>query len=234
MNYLVYTDGACSGNPGPGGYGVVIASETEVMEFGGREQSTTNNRMEIQAVVCALEFLKDKKGEAHIYSDSKYVLDGITQWRHGWVKRNWLTSHGSPVINQDLWLPLHEVLEAWPATLQLHWHHVAGHQGIPGNERADQLAVAFAKGESDRYRGPRQDYPFDLTPPKEDLSDKGQKKSKKQKKKPYAYISFVEGVFHKDTHWAQCEARVKGKDAKFRKVFDEDELEHWRRKWQGT
>ena len=136
-NLTIYTDGACSGNPGPGGWGVY-------MQFGGREKSlsggeleTTNNRMELMAAIKALEAIKPGfKGETILWTDSIYVLKGITEWIHGWKKRGWKKSDKKPVINADLW----KELDALNATREIEWKWVKGHAGIDGNERADALA----------------------------------------------------------------------------------------------
>ena len=132
---VVYTDGACKGNPGPGGWGAWLRWGEHEKELFGGEASTTNNRMELTAVIEALALLKRRSSVA-VYTDSNYVKDGITQWIHGWKKRGWRTAGNQPVKNIDLW----QKLEALVAQHQLQWHWVRGHTGDPGNERADQLA----------------------------------------------------------------------------------------------
>ncbi len=133
----VYTDGACEGNPGPGGWGFYIAGKEEVKRFGG-EKRTTNNRMEMLAVIKALEFVQpgDHTDTTYtVYSDSEYVVKGITQWINGWKRYGWMTKSKTPVKNDDLWKQM-DVLK----TPNVNFQHVAGHQGIPGNEEADALA----------------------------------------------------------------------------------------------
>ncbi len=132
---VVYTDGACKGNPGPGGWGAWLRWGEHEKELFGGEASTTNNRMELTAVIEALALLQRRSSVA-VYTDSNYVKDGITQWIHGWKKRGWRTAGNQPVKNIDLW----QKLEALVAQHQLQWHWVRGHTGDPGNERADQLA----------------------------------------------------------------------------------------------
>ena len=131
----IYTDGACSGNPGPGGWGaVLIYGEVEKDLFGG-EPDTTNNRMELLAPIKALEALK-RKTTVEIYTDSQYVKNGITTWIHGWKKNGWRTANRKPVKNVDLWQELDELAQKH----DISWHWVKGHAGHPENERADELA----------------------------------------------------------------------------------------------
>ena len=133
----VYTDGACTGNPGPGGWGTVVYfTDGSVHEIGGATAKTTNNRMELQAAIEGLKALK-RPSTVELYTDSTYVKTGITQWIHNWKKNNWKTSNKkSPVKNADLW----EELDAVTAQHEVSWHWVKGHAGHPENERADELA----------------------------------------------------------------------------------------------
>jgi len=131
----IYTDGACKGNPGPGGWGALLVSSGHRKEISGGEPNTTNNRMEMTAVIRALESLK-RPSTVEVHTDSQYVQKGISEWMSGWKRRNWHTADGKPVKNQDLWLQL-------DALSQLHcieWKWVRGHAGHPENERADALA----------------------------------------------------------------------------------------------
>ena len=132
---IVHTDGACSGNPGPGGWGVILDYNGTRKELSGGEAATTNNRMELMAAITALETLK-RPCEVEMHVDSNYVKDGITKWIHGWKKNGWKTADKKPVKNAELWQRL-------DAALKLHkvsWHWVKGHAGHDGNERADELA----------------------------------------------------------------------------------------------
>jgi ribonuclease HI len=131
----IYTDGACRGNPGPGGWAALLQLNGHEKELSGAEQLTTNNRMELTAVIRALEALK-RPVEARINTDSEYVRRGITEWLRGWKARNWRTADKKPVKNQDLW----QQLEAACARHKLEWRWVPGHAGVPGNERVDRLA----------------------------------------------------------------------------------------------
>jgi ribonuclease HI len=134
-NIIIYTDGACSGNPGPGGWGALMLSGKHRKELSGGESETTNNRMEMMAVICAAEALK-KASSIDIYTDSKYVLKGMTEWVEAWKKRGWRTASKKPVKNVDLWQRLEQALDRH----EVNWNWVKGHSGVPGNERADELA----------------------------------------------------------------------------------------------
>lgn len=144
----IFTDGACKGNPGPGGWGVLLRKGSHEKELSGGEADTTNNRMEMTAVIEGLSALIEPC-EVDLYSDSKYVIDGITKWVEGWKKRGWVNASKKPVRNEDLW---HDLIEV-SAEHQINWHWVKGHNGHPENERVDQLASAeaerFARGEGD-------------------------------------------------------------------------------------
>jgi ribonuclease HI len=133
----IYADGACRGNPGPGGWGALLMYNGRVRELSGAEAATTNNRMELLAVINALRALK-RRVRARVYTDSQYVRTGITDWLAGWKARGWRTADRKPVKNRDLW----EQLDALVAEHELEWHWVRGHSGVPGNERCDQLANA--------------------------------------------------------------------------------------------
>jgi ribonuclease HI len=131
----IWSDGACSGNPGPGGWGVVLASDGHEKELKGGEAHTTNNRMELTAAIEALSALKGPTA-VDFYIDSQYVRDGIMKWVAGWKRNGWKTSDRKPVKNVDLW----QKLDALAAAHAVTWHWVKGHAGTDGNERADQLA----------------------------------------------------------------------------------------------
>jgi ribonuclease HI len=131
----IFTDGACSGNPGPGGWGAILRAGHHEKELSGGEKATTNNRMELTAVIEGLKALK-KKSAVTIHTDSRYVMDGASKWILGWKKKGWKTADKQPVKNEDLWRALDEEM----ARHQIHWVWVAGHSGHPENERADQLA----------------------------------------------------------------------------------------------
>lgn len=140
----LYTDGACSGNPGPGGWGALLRYGHHEKELSGFEEHTTNNRMELTAVIRGLESLK-RPTDVHVHTDSTYVRDGMTKWLPNWVRRNWQTQDKKPVKNQDLWEELHALAQRH----QVEWHWVKGHSGHPENDRVD----ALARSEVDRYLG---------------------------------------------------------------------------------
>ena len=131
----VFTDGACKGNPGPGGWGVLLRSGTKEKELWGGEAATTNNRMELTAVIRALEALK-RPSRVHLYTDSQYVQKGISEWIASWKRRGWKTAEKKPVKNEDLWRQLDEL----NARHEVEYRWVRGHDGHPENERADALA----------------------------------------------------------------------------------------------
>ena len=131
----IYADGACKGNPGPGGWGVLLRAGGREKEMFGGEAQTTNNRMELTAVIEGLRSLKERS-TVRVYTDSQYVQKGISEWIHSWKKRGWLTSDKKPVKNVDLWKTLDEAAQQH----QVSWHWVKGHAGHPENERADALA----------------------------------------------------------------------------------------------
>lgn len=149
----IYTDGACSGNPGKGGWGTAVYfSDHSICELGGAEPDTTNNRMEMQAAIAGLEFFakSQQTQSVTLYTDSEYVKNGITQWIRGWKNKNWKTSTGKPVLNRDLW----EILDRLNSS-QIRWEYVRGHSGNEGNERCDTIARAFAQGRTPSLQQPK-------------------------------------------------------------------------------
>ena len=141
----IYSDGACRGNPGPGGWGAVLRYTLKEKELWGGEAATTNNRMELMAAIRALEALK-RRSRVKLYTDSLYVMKGISQWIHDWKRRGWRTADKKPVKNEDLWRRLEELA----AQHDVEWHWVRGHAGHPENERADKLANKGIPIASDR------------------------------------------------------------------------------------
>jgi ribonuclease HI len=133
----IFTDGACSGNPGPGGWGAILRYNGTEKELSGGEPQTTNNRMEMMAAIAAIEALR-RPSRVHLHTDSTYLKDGITKWIHAWKARGWRTADKKPVKNMDLWQRLETALKSH----EVHWIWVRGHAGHPENERADALARA--------------------------------------------------------------------------------------------
>jgi ribonuclease HI len=206
---VAYTDGACIGNPGPGGWAVHVEYPGgRVLELAGAELETTNNRMELRAAIEAARATAVWPA-ATIVTDSQYVLRGITEWLAGWKRQGWRTTTGQPVLNRDLWEELDEV-----AGGRLTWEWARGHSGVPGNERCDAIASWFA-GSVQSLDGPRAaprasarrgtaaPSPNSATPGGSGVS----------------YVSVVDGIPARHATWAECERRVKGvKSARFKKV----------------
>ncbi|MCC7530173.1 MAG: ribonuclease HI [Candidatus Melainabacteria bacterium] len=162
---LIYTDGACTGNPGPGGWACIVSlPDGSVHELGGGVNQTTNNRMEMAAAIRALAMLEPKEATPIVlYTDSSYVIKGITQWIWGWRSRGWKSADGKDVANRELWEELlRQVTRLKPSNVE--WRYVRGHSGYAGNERCDEIAVSFAKNKPDQlYVGPRDGYFIDLS-----------------------------------------------------------------------
>ncbi len=152
----IYTDGSSRGNPGPGGWGAIVIDEVRVVELGGREDHTTNNRMELAAAIGALEFVSTLSDDLiELHTDSEYVMKGMTLWVEGWIKRGWRTASKKPVLNQDLWQKL--ILAA--DGKKIDWKYVAGHSGHEFNDRCDEIATSFADDTFiSLYHGARAEY----------------------------------------------------------------------------
>jgi ribonuclease HI len=246
MPLVIFADGASSGNPGPGGWGAVIIDESrQVRELGGSERTSTNNRMELKAVHESLVKIRMESlagAEVHIYTDSTYVIKGITQWIHGWRRTGWKTAEGKDVVNRELWEAIASELHAL-ANRKFQWLFVPGHAGIAGNERVDEIAVLMRQNlEPALFSGDFAHYGVtDILniPPKAELErllaerDKNKKPSSStgQGKNAY-YLSFVAGSLEKHKTWPECEARVKGRSgAKFKKVSSSEEEKDVLKSW---
>lgn len=232
---VIFTDGACTGNPGPGGWAAIVATtDGNIHELGGNNPGTTNNRMEMVSAIRALALLEPPlSSDVILYTDSTYLIRGITKWVFGWRSRGWKSAEGKDVANRDLWEELlRHVGRLKPATIN--WKYVRGHSGYPGNERCDQIAVSYAKGKPDPlYVGPADGYFVDLNElPEEDslpdMKPKGASSSSKGSSKgsgggPVTYLSYFNGVVARHATWAECERVVKGRNAKFKKAKSRDE-----------
>jgi ribonuclease HI len=221
---IVFTDGAAKGNPGPGGWGaIVVTPDRRVAELGGGSPHTTNNRMELSGAIAALQHVVSQPGPIAIYTDSTYLIQGITQWVWGWRKRGWKTAQGGDVLNRELWEQLSSLIGA-RARGEVDWHWVRGHVGTPGNERADQISVAFALQQSaDLYVGSLDSYTLPILRLPDDTSlptrPAGSVSTVKTKVAAYSYLSVVDGVPMRHITWAECEQRVKGQSgARFKKA----------------
>jgi ribonuclease HI len=248
---IVFTDGACSGNPGPGGWGAVIAfPEGYIKELGGAADATTNNEMEMLALDKAFSYLnhhdKDRSlhltngrhqnmgTDLHIFSDSTYVIRGLTQWVWGWKNKGWKTAQGEDVKNKDLWQKLMRNLDIMKKTRKVFFHYSRGHVGTPGNERCDEIAVGMSQkkwvslyeGDLLNYSISIYDLPTDTELPP--MKDFGAEK----KKEVFCYLSLVDGKAMKHATWSECEARVKGRSgAKFKKCSSEQEMQDLLSTW---
>ncbi len=229
---IAFTDGSSLGNPGPGGWGAVLISPKigEVIELGGSKPKTTNNEMELEAIVATLTYAMNNSDELHIFTDSQYAINGITKWVHNWAKNGWKTKDGDGVKNLFHWKTMYELVNERGAE-RVHWHHVAGHVGIPGNERVDDIARGFAEGHDiSLFRGNINDYPV-----KDILSFDFNETAKAQRdgkgKKAYSYLSLIDGELQRHETWAQCEARVKGKKAKFKKALSPEHEQEILKEW---
>lgn len=225
---LVYTDGACLGNPGPGGWGVrIVYPDGQVCELGGRAAATTNNRMELQAAIEALQVVRTHPRVA-IFTDSRYVIDGLTKWLNAWRRRGWVTTSNTPVKNRDLWMTLERL--SHPG---VRWQHVYGHSGDPNNERVDQIARACATGTCPPLFCGQVGAPDDPvvvpaatalpTPPVSQPPARSRRPARAPG--PVRYASIVHGTVAIDTDWPTCAARVRGvSGARYRKVRTPEEL----------
>lgn len=247
---VIFTDGSSRGNPGPGGYAAIIIfpagqnnnggeiqdSRFKIKELGGREGHTTNNRMELTAAIQALSFISSNSTlnakRLTLFTDSSYLINGITKWIYGWQKNGWKTMTKQPVENRDLW----ESLDKQRAGKDIVWKLVKGHIGVVGNDRADEIATGFADGLKPKlYEWPIEKYPIkDILDIKIDEEKKIKKSEDRSRSrvKAYSYVSLVNGVIKVDKTWTECEARVKGKSGvKYKKALSAEEeksiIESW-------
>jgi ribonuclease HI len=227
---IIFSDGSSRGNPGPGGWGAIVTDGEKVVELGGGEKHTTNNRMELLGAINGLSSLGSlaSKLEITVNTDSSYVINGITKWVYGWMKNGWKNSMKDDVVNRDLWEQLIDVTEG----KKIKWNYVGGHIGVPGNERCDEIATAFADGDDvELFKGKFSDYEHDLNDTK-GCAVKNKKKSS-NKAKVYSYLSLVNGVLHIDKTWVECEKRVKGVkgNVKFKKATNSEEEKEIIKEW---
>jgi len=251
----IFTDGASRGNPGPGGWGAIVVSgsagvsgkgsETAkglVTELGGAEKNTTNNRMELQAAIAGLEFVAKQKANQSvvlIYTDSKYVLRGATEWLSGWEAKGWKTAGKTDVLNRDLWEALSVAMShvQEESLRKIDWQLLAGHVGVAGNERADEIATAYADSLSNGkvpvlFSGPLSEYEAKIGADILNISHSAEQKEKRSgskersRAKAYSYVSKVDSKILIHKTWAECEARVKGaKGALYKKSLSpQDEV----------
>ena len=241
MNFertVAFTDGAASGNPGPGGWAaIVLGPDGQVTELGGGDPHTTNNRMELTGAIRALAHVEPARGPIAIYTDSTYVIRGIREWIWNWKRRGWKTAEGADVLNRDLW-------EALLAEVTRHgkdrveWHYVRGHVGTPGNERCDEIAVAFSRARDVQlYSGPLIGYPLPLLDLPDDTTLPARKSNgggaTRTKTAAYSYLSLLDGMPMRHATWADCERRVKGQSgARFKKAASASNEVEILREWR--
>jgi ribonuclease HI len=247
---IIFCDGSSRGNPGPGGYGALALNMTAgtVVEYGAGKKLTTNNEMELQALLTALQGSVGYVGDIHIYADSQYVYQGATKWIYGWRKNGWVKKDKEPITHVALWQNLVEIMDQYRSDgCEFIWHHVPSHSGIAGNERVDTIATMFADGEYlSLYQGPLDHYPLPGVmdvPSDESLARTRQEKKVKKSTTGSAsskgssafYISLVDGKLERHAMWAECEKRVKGtKGARFKKVASEEEASRIVLQWTSN
>jgi ribonuclease HI len=236
-SHLLFADGCSLGNPGASGWGaiVVIGGHT-VRELGGRKKRSTNNEMELTALLEGLREIENEPGNLDIYTDSSYAINGVTKWVSGWERNGWVTKGKTEVANRALWEGIVALVRAREKFGKTHWHHVPGHSGVIGNERCDQIANAFAAGEDiELYDGPLDKYAADILDVDIDprIHEARVRDKARSRLKAYSYVSKLGGRVMVHATWAECEARVKGKTgALFRKVASKDEEEKLVKEWR--
>lgn len=225
----IFTDGATRGNPGPGGYGVVILDmQTQhVYEYGDGKKLTTNNEMELAAVLRALQVAAQKKYHSFtLFTDSKYVHTGVTAWRFGWAKRGWTNKEGETIKNRELWQEVHKTLNT-TGFVDIQWVRVSGHMGVPGNERADTIATAFADDKkTDLAAGTidsSQWAALAQVPSLEEIDAIRARKRAHTSGEGCWYISLIDGVVEDHQTWDECKKRTTGVFSKYKKVCSEEE-----------
>lgn len=233
---IIFTDGSSLGNPGPGGYGAVIVSLGlgEVIELGGGKPKTTNNEMELSAAIAALSYLADKPMPIDMMVDSQYVNNGITKWVKNWEKNGWQTQSKDPVSHQALWKNMLSLTRMIQAQAPITWNYIPSHVGVSGNERADQIATGFANAEDvSLFRGSLHNYPIDILKMnlEQAKADKKDMIKKKTVGKAHLYLSLIGEDLQRHKTWAECEARVKGNDAKFRKALSPEHEQEILTEW---
>jgi ribonuclease HI len=198
----IVTDGACKGNPGPGGWAALIIRDDGVEELGGHEPHTTNNRMELRAAIEGLQNVPPNVA-VQVVTDSTYLLNGITKWLRGWLRRGWKTVNGKPVENSDLWQRLAALVSE--RNEQVQWQHVYGHTGDPANERANALAQAYAAGRQPGKASPTLAAQVDSV-----VSQELVEQVTAQRPTARTYLSLLGDDLQRHLTWDDCRARVHG------------------------
>ncbi len=226
----IFTDGSSMGNPGPGGWAAIVADKSQktIVELGGANPKTTNNRMEMTAAIEAINSLSKtdlSETEITIFTDSQYLINGITKWVFGWQESGWVTANKKTVLNKDLW----QLLVTKTNNLEIEWKYVEGHAGIAGNERVDLIATGFAAGKNPKlFNGQASEYEIDI---KNLAPAYASPREKLESGKAYSYLSMVDGEIMTHKTWKECETRVKGKKARFKKTFSKSNEEEIIKSW---
>ncbi len=226
--YVIFADGSSRGNPGPGGWGVLIIGPDRVKELGGRENTTTNNIMELTAAYEALQSLSNTREKIIFFADSQYVLRGITSWVKSWQKNGWLTTKKEPVENRALWVKLINASDG----KDIDWRYSPGHRGVLGNEIVDQIATSFADDMNEGlFFAPRAEYEKKKNVRINDiLSFTGRETARRAA--PY-YLAYLNGEARSFKTWDECKRFVSGaRGAKYKKVFSTEEEERTLRGWR--
>ncbi len=231
FSFFVFIDGSSLGNPGPGGWGALLIAreENQIAEIGGSKKNSTNNEMELEALVQSLSFLRGNSGNILFFSDSRYLVQAMSIWLDGWRKNGWRRKDGKEIKNLSLWKKISSLLEERGKNT-VFFIHIPSHVGIFGNERVDKIAQSFAKGESiELYQGTFKKYPFRdklLLPSLEEIyTKKSQKRRRKDKQKCY-YLSFQNGKVTRYENWEECKKHVLGKKGiRYKKICSKEERE---------
>lgn len=234
--HLLFTDGSSLGNPGPGGWAAILVLQSGyVVELGAGLTRTTNNRMELTAVIEGLRRVAEESGDLTIFTDSKYVHKGATEWAQGWKRRGWKTMAKTNVENRDLWEDALLLLEDRNKFGHIAWKHVPGHSGMAGNERCDEIATGYAKNDPPKlFEGELGDYAVDILniAVDEKRSEARSVARAHSRAKAYSYLSLVGGVAKRHLTWGECEGRVKGKSGvKYKKTLSSSDESAVLRSW---
>lgn len=236
---VIWSDGSSLGNPGPGGYGVIIASKKfgEVIELGGSKGTTTNNEMELSAIVAGLSYATHNTEPVHIFTDSSYLISGAESWMYGWKRNNWCKADGEEIKNRFLWESIYQLVGERGRS-NIFWHHVSSHIGIPGNERVDEIARGFASGIAvELFRGKLENYQISgifSFPSSNSENEDSPKKKPSSKTSAWSYLSEIDGVVSRHATWASCESYVTGRKARFKKTHSKEEEDQILASWGYT
>jgi ribonuclease HI len=231
---IAFTDGSSLGNPGPGGWGALLAFPKldELVELGGSKLMTTNNEMELTAIVSALSYAINSSSHLHIYTDSQYAINGATKWMYGWALNGWKTKADEEIKNKQLFQTLFSLIgDRGKDTIT--WHHVRGHVGVAGNERVDDIARLSAEGINVKlYRGTISDYSHkDILKIPSLAEQQSAAAAQKVSGKAYKYLALIDGEFYEFDTWKECESRTTGRKSKFKKALSplhrEEILKEW-------